>query len=301
MNNSELRFPTDGCVISFSGGTIGPDPKKWRFVTSNGSDKLLQILSRFPSLQQIFAAQPILINAYPATFSPPAKIVFVDSYCRWQTFCSGLMFAAQQGMTCIITAMPLMAAHMLLQAINWGYLLPSRIILMLGGYYCPYSLERFFIELLGKASSAVTVLHLYGVAEIEAGMLAAQRTTESPEMDFQAIDPNWRPIVEGGYLCFQRISDPACVMPTGDPAQISGTTVRLQVPSPRLSLFTRDLLEGWSHDDWLRRTGFLHRDGIGFSLQCRADELPDPELHECEHYDFNRVFAQSWLEKPCWG
>lgn len=310
--NAPLRpFPLDGCAISFSAGTLCPNPTKWRVVSANGSRKLLHVLERFPELQPFFVGLPVLINAYPAMFNPPAKVVFIDSYGRWQTVCAALNFAANHGLPCIITSMPLTAAELLPRAIQEKTPLPARILLLLGDYHCPASLESFLVDLLRRAGVDVSVLHLYGLGEIESGLLGGRRVTGSSEIAFQSIDPDWLPLLSDEFLAFQYLSEPKCLVTTDDPCEVSGEAIHLSFPNHRLSKATHDLLESWSEDDWIRRTGYVHLEGFKFILQCRPNIMPKKgeagctndlqTTQEYECFEFCRSFGQSRFDKPQWG
>lgn len=295
------KFPSEGSSVSFSAGTQRPNPEKWRIVQPNGSEKLSCILARFPDLLPFVTATPVLVNAYPALFSPPAKAVFVDSYGRWQTFCAALALAASHDRPCIIVSMPLTLAHLLLCAVQRGTPFPSQVVLFAGGYDCPLSLELFMRGLLRRAGVSGRLFHLYGVGEIDAGLLAAERTALSPDLRYQPIDPSWHPLVMDGLLCFRHASHPATVVSTGDPAEATGHGIRLHLSSHRLAPDTRNHLENWPCELWERRTGFLACKGSQVIFQCRANAIPIPGQNECEHFDFCRSFGHSWLDKPNWS
>lgn len=311
MNAHLLPFPLVGCAISFSAGTLSPNPSKWRVVSSNGSRKSLYLLKRFPDLDPFLAGLPVLINAYPAMFNPPAKVVFIDSYGRWQTICAALHLAASHSLSCIITSMPLTVAELLLRVIQEKTPPPSRILLLLGGYYCPNSLECFLVDLLRRAGVDVSVLHLYGIGEIESGLLGGRRGKGSSEIAFKSIDPDWHPVLSGRFLAFQNLTEPNRIETTDDPCEISGDAVHLSFPNHRLSKATHELFESWSENNWIRRTGYVHSDGSKFILQCRPNIIPrkgeagcanDLRMtEECQCFEFCHRFGQSRFDKPQWG
>lgn len=291
--------PVSGCTISFSAGSLGPDHTKRRVVARNTSTKLSNLITHFPDVRGYFTA-PLLLHAYPATITPPSQVTFVDSYGRWQNFASGLSLAAESRAPCIVSAMPLTAAHLLLKATQAGARLPAKVLLLLGGYYCPPTLESFLTHLLQEQGVETEVLHLYGVGEIDSGLLAGQRTPQSNEVFYRLIDPRWNCLVRKGYLAFQDRDQPERVIMTDDPAQASDGGVRLIFPSDRLDAATYWLLQCWTAKEWSRRTGFVHWEGQVPRLQCRAEVRPDPARNECEHHEFCRRFDQSWLDKPRW-
>ena len=261
---------------------------------------MTELLARFPDLRSWFSRPPIVVNAYPVSFTPPAKVVFADSYGRWQVLGAGLALAAQHDLPAVIISTPLMAAHLLLTLIERQISMPSKILLFLGGYYCPNSLELFLVSLLKTAGIAATIVHLYGVAEIDAGLLAAKREPHGYEMVFHSIDPDWCPRIENGLLRFQRTSDTKHDVATDDGATVSGDGIRLSIQSRRLSHEMYALLENFTFDDWHRRTGFLGRPASGIAIQCRSFIAPKLDQSEVEHFDFCRAYTHSWLDKPQW-
>jgi hypothetical protein len=301
MSTPSLPLPAGGCTISFSAGTSGPEATRYRIVSNSGAARLLALLARFPELGSFFSSPPIVLNAYPATFTPPPNVVFLDSYGRWQTFASGLALAARHELPAAIISTPLAAAHLLLAVIDRQTPLPRNILLFLGGYYCPGSLERFLVNLLGTAGAKATVVHLYGVAEIDAGLLAAKRDTPDSDLVYYSIDPDWQPRIEDGLLRFRRVSGACAELPTDDPATADGDGFRLGVPSPRLAGDIHALLESFTFEDWRRRTGFLGRSRSGIAIQCRPTIAPNHDHSEVEYYDFSRSCSHCWLDKPGWA
>lgn len=301
MNPFLPDFPPAGSSVSFSAGTKQPNPGKWRLVQPDGAEKLACLLSRFPDLLADGPAPSFLINAYPAQITPPGQLVFVDSYGRWQTFCGALAFAASQGGTCLITSMPLTLAHLILRALRQKTIFPKHLVLLMGGYYCPQSLELFILDLLQRAHVTAKTLHLYGVGEINAGLLAAQRTADSPGLLFHSVDPSWQPVVVDSLLHFRHTAHPSTVLPTDDHAEMTERGIRLLLSDSRLSPNIRGLLESWPRDMWAHRTGFLAHERGRIVFQCRPGNNPIAARDEYEHFDFCRRFGHSWLDKPDWG
>lgn len=288
-------------AVSFSAGTKQPNPEKWRIVQPDSGEKFSFLLSRFPHLLADGSAPAVFINAYPAQITPPGPLVFVDSYGRWQTFCAALTFAASHGKPCLIASMPLTLAHLILCALERKAIFPKHLILLTGGYYCPHSLELFLLDLVQRANATVAVLHIYGVGEINAGLLAAQRTAPSSGLLFQPIDPMWEPVVQDGLLHFRHTAHPATMASTDDRAEMTGQGIRLLPAPQRFSPNIGALLESWPRGLWGRRTGFLAHEGGRIVFQCRAGKNPIAARDECGHFDFCRRFGHSWLDKPEWG
>lgn len=293
--------PGGGCTVSFSAGSRHGDPAKFRIVSGNSAGRLAALLEQFPALGVYFTTPPLLLNAYPATLPPPPGVTFVDSYGRWQTFAAGLSLAAGMETTCIITAMPLAVAHLLLSALHAGTQVPSRVLLLLGGYYCPSSLESFLVGLLEAAGVTAKVLHLYGVGEIDAGLLAGQRAPDGCEILYKSIDPRWYCQVQEGFLVFHDSANPQTMIHTEDAGDVAGEGIVLRQPSTRLDGAVYGLLESWTPDDWARRTGHLHWDGETTAIQCRQNVRPDPDQGEWDYHDYCRRFDPSWLDKPRWN
>lgn len=286
-------------ILSFSAGPTRPNDTGYRCVTAKSDDRLARFAVLFPELLPILRTQPLLIiNAYPATTIVPQDVTYVETYLRPSTFARALRYAEARRLTPVVIAQPLAAAHCLLAAEHDSARLCPHLLFLLGGYPCPASLERWMSDKVAANGSQLFVRHLYGVAEVEAGILAGTRSHNQdviyrPFAAEFAAGPNRR-----GQLVLHR-ADTAERVTTDDFACLSerGMTI---VPNPdRFSPLTLSHLETWTDDDWTCRTGYLSRRNGRWLHQLRESCLIGAD-NEVEHYEFARDYGMSWLDKPNW-
>lgn len=288
-----------GVMLSFSAGTTKANPGKCRIVTAQ-PEKFTRLLGHFPEIGMMLGGNtPMIINAYPAPMGPIGHGITIDSYGRQSAISSALMLAAEQGFPVVLTGMPLAAAHFLMEHGKKVGVFPRELALFVGGHCCPVSLETFLNGFLSRAGCHMEMVHLYGVAELDAALMAARYT--HGRLVYHGIDRRWEPVVESGVLGFMDRQDGGmgiCIVDEDASYAEGGIEVRNQ--PERLAPEVMKELESWNEREWARRTGFViwKKDGIHFQL--RAGEKPEsPE--EMEHYDFIRQQGSSWLEKPRWG
>jgi hypothetical protein len=283
-------------ILSFSAGPSRPDDRAYRLVTVSAAQRLDRLARLCPEVGPIDPARLMVINAYPASTILPTDVLFVDTYLRPATFVRALEYAGRHEALPVLIAQPLMAARLLLEARTSRAL--SRLVILLGGYPCPLTLERWLAGRAREAGMAATIAHLFGVAEIEAGLLAGRRAPDGL-VHYQPFAAGYTPrLDEAGRLAFAR-SDGACLR-TEDFARSTGRTWLL-TPNPRR--YDQSVLaafETWSAGDWTRRTGFVRYASESPVWQLRPGH--DPEVRgEMEHFAFARSTGMSWLDKPDWS
>ena len=67
----------------------------------------------------------------------------------------------------------------------------------------------------------------------------------------------------------------------------------------RLNPQVEMLLEGWSVEDWQRRTGYIHY-GQQLRFQLRKGVEAKSPI-EMEFYEYARQYGHDWLFKPEWS
>lgn len=290
-----------GDVLSYSAGSTQTGPDGFRKVRGGGN--LLAPAARlFPELMSVLAGPPaLLINAYPATTGTYAPGITVDSYMSPRIVSRALQLGAVEQRPVILAAQPLFAADALLRHIAAGFQLPASMLLCVGGYVLPRSLEQLLREELAPRLRALAILQLYGAAEVDAACLIGRDRDADGALLYHPR-PDVEPSLLGEELLLTlRAADGAPVIEgfrTGDSAR--------QTPRGWLIWNDRRLhpevareLASWSVADWRRRTGYVRRDGETIWVQLRAGETP-LTAQELEHFEFARRFGFSWLEKPNW-
>jgi len=289
-----------GDVISFSAGTTGGDPRAFRVV--RGGSVLGAVAARWPHL---FAPTEgrlsLLINAYPAPIRAFEAGVLVDTYLSVPTARRALALATAEGMAVILGGQPLLLAEILVRHRDGNW--PEHLLIATGGYPMPASLEAFLLGLCRPRCRSVAVLHLYGVAEVEASCLAAVDRDDRGRLVYHPRGPEIRADIDDGGQLLLSIDDPdprgsVENFPTGDRAARAGGGLVLSNPA-RCSPEAEAELASWGIRAWGRRTGYIERGPGGWLYQLREGEAPDGD-GEVEFFDFARRTSQSWLSKPRW-
>jgi hypothetical protein len=288
-----------GSILSYSAGQTSLDPNRFRVVLPKPG-KLEYLLQQFPRLAAPLAlGTPLVINAYPAPLTALRSCVVVDSYCRSETIARAMLLAVEQSLPCILIGQPLFLTDFLLRHIKKAKPLPERLVVCLGGYTCPRSLERLLLDLMAKAGVHFHLVHLYGVAEIDAGLMAAMDRTMGGDLIYRPIDEEFAPVVRDEHLWFAPRKTPECnPIPTDELAEPCEDGLVIWNPS-RLGPIVAWELETWKDADWLRRTGFVGNAGDNLLLQLREGEEPRTDK-ELPFYKFAEQFGMSWLQKPDW-
>ncbi|MBX3739461.1 MAG: hypothetical protein KF712_00615 [Akkermansiaceae bacterium] len=288
-----------GDMLSFSAGTTKANPSKCRIVAAQ-PEKFTRLLGRFPEIGRMLGGNtPVIINAYPAPVGAIVQGIAIDSYGRQPAISSALILAAEQGFPVALIGMPLAVAHFLIEHGKKDGPFPRELVLFVGGHHCPRSLEKFLNGFLSRAGCHTEMAHLYGVAELDAALMAAKYMQE--RLVYHGIDCRWEPVVEGGVLGFMDKHDSGmgiCIVDE-DASYVEGG-IELRNQPERLMPEVLEELESWTEREWARRTGFVILGESGFHFQLRAGEKPESP-DEMEHYDFARQQSFSWLDKPSWG
>jgi len=288
----QTRNPTAGERLTFSAGT-NSDHRKYR--TVRGGMGVLPVIAKLaPALVETYLpGEPLIIQAYPATLGIEPIGPIVDTYLDPSVFTRSMRLAAELGKKVAVCSQPLFAAHLLLEYLGArGGAAPTHVLMALGGYPLPNSLEAAIRGWCTDAGIFVHFVQFYGVAEIDAALMVSTERNS----DGQAIyhpRPGVRPIVDtNGGLCVEldgerfATSDLASETPQG----ILVSSALRWVPE-----VVREL-EGWGPNEWRRRTGYLK----GPIRQLRESVAPASD-NEQEFFDFARANGMQWLHKPDWA
>jgi hypothetical protein len=296
---TEKRVFAPGDVLSYSSGSEYRDPYGFR-IAGRGGNLLGALKARWPHLVESFRDRmPIIINAYPAFIGTFDFGVTVDSYLSYTTASRALHLAHAEKLPVMLLGQPLFVAHLLNQHIAQGHPVPDAILLGMGGYPAPRSLEVFLEGLGKKVDCAVTFFYGYGVAEVDAAVLLAHRRNEANELVYELRGPDVEVTFEGDnlFLAVEKNGTKAPPFKTGDQARLTpdGYVISNQ---ERMHKDVTKILESWSVDDWERRTGYLHY-GMVFKVQLRKGAVAK-QPYEVEFYEYAKELGHSWLFKPQW-
>ena len=298
MNDADTLAPGD--VISFSAGDRPSGDCDFRTIRP-GNDRLAQVLQRMPQLQEAFLRVPLVVNCYPASLGNFASAVTCDTYQRPSIFHRALLLAASRQMTAVVLGQPLLVAELLLQHVSRQLALPDPLIVCVGGYFCPCSLESFLRRLLDRKGVVHYFLHAYGVAEVDFAIFVGERNSGSQPL-FHHVANHVEVRMESTGLQLGR--SPVSVHgwhETGDFAEAQSEGLSI-IPGKRLHPEARDVLESWSDGDWCRRTGYIASDCGKTRFQLRTcAQVVSNSPEEVEYYEYLRLFGRSFPEKPDWS
>ena len=213
-----------GCTLSYSAGSTRIDPFAYR-VLDPTEDRLADLLTAFPALAAALGdTPPVALLAYPArVFASLPRAITVDTYLSGRTFARGLQLAARLDRAAILVSQPLIAWRLLADyAERWSEW-PRHLIVILGGYACPRSLEEAIVSIVPSGRDRVSFLFGYGAAEVGAGCLLGSERTPEGNVLYHPADPRVRPEIRGGELCLiatrGREDEEPVVARTGDSAE----------------------------------------------------------------------------------
>lgn len=286
-----------GTVISYSAGSSGLDPHKYRLI-DRSVDRMRDILEVFPSLGPVVSENiPVIIGCYPAALGSFQQGAFVETYLRPNNFIRAMALAAITKSPAIVIAQPLNALRLLLAHQDSGCKLPSTIVFALGGYWCPATLQSAVTNVCRKAGSHAIVMHAYGSAEADFACLVGIDRREDGDILYRRVSKQFSVLESEGRLTFVR-TDGVRIL-TDDRLSATGEHYIILNSERRIAPEVRTALTNFSSDDWSRRTGYLSaNDEIHFQLREGYVAARDGEV---EHFEFRRKFGMDWLDKPDWG
>ncbi len=296
-------MPKEIIELSYSSGTMSKEPYSFRVLNTSPSPGHGSVSQQFTNIIEAENKSPIAVNAYPARIMMPFQCVFIDTYLSLSVFTRALNYAALEGALTLVAAQPLFLADVLTQILVQAgeNALPKTLLMTLGGYPLPLSLETYMASLMERFSS-VTFIMAYGVAEVDAGLLVSLGRDERGRHVFSprsgevryAVGPDGR--LKIGLGAEKPLFD------TGDYAEVLGDSRLIISPNPkRYAEDTLRLLDTWDNDTWRRRTGFLVRSGDSqprFQLRKGIAPLSKDEV---EFWDFCRMTDFCWTKKPDWS
>ena len=291
-----------GDVLSYSAGSTQTGPGGFRKVRTDRVGLLDAAGDRWPELSRAIRARTVLyVNAYPATIGRLTDGITVDTYLSPRVLTRALALGRVEGHAVLVLAQPLFLADVLLRHLAAGHPLPATLMLQVGGYVLPPTLETLLEELVRPHVEECFIVHYFGAAEVDGGVLMARERTAGGELIYYPR-PDCRPEVDGEQLLLSlRAPGGELIVdrfPTGDLARRHGDGWVIWNPR-RLHPDVQRAMESWSVADWKRRTGYLRREDERIWIQLRTGETPTGG-DELEHFDFARRFGFSWLDKPNW-
>lgn len=287
-------------LLSYSAGTTSLDPYGFRLVES-GSGRIELAVDLFPELGKLLSSGVILISCYPASLGFFQQIPSIDTYLRGHTFSRGLLLARAEEKLALVLGQPLATVHLVLEHLNNKRQMPKTMLFVMGGYYCPFSLENYLANVLSANGTKCEIIFGYGVAEVEYGCFLGKRIKNSRDIEyFLASDKvEWHIDASSKLLHIKRKYDGRFLV-VGDYAEKTQSGLCIRNASDRLAPSVANELETWTNSEWERRTGYVFLKGDEIHKQLR--EGIEPTMSgEVEFFDFLKRFGGSWTEKPIWG
>lgn len=187
---------TPGSVLSYSSGSGSRDPYGFR-VLQPGGNLLALIRSMFPEKVSGFGGRtPIVINAYPASIGTFPFGVLVDSYLSHVTISRAMELARAEGLPVMLLGQPLFLADALLLHLAESRPLPDALLLGVGGYPMPRSLELLIDQTCSEGGTRASIIFGYGVAEVDSACLIAGSRNAEGDLLYRArgsdVEVNFR-------------------------------------------------------------------------------------------------------------
>ncbi len=292
-----------GDVLSYSSGRQDHGPYGFR-VVRKGAGILGVLQARWPGvLEPIRGRTPLVLNAYPATLGNLDFGVFCDCYLSQGTASRAIQLAVAEDMPLMLLGQSCFVADLLFRHLGNGGTLPKNVIMAVGGYVTPLSLDRAVRALVAPITETFSIIQGYGVAEVDSScLLAVDRNPEGQLVYYPRADV--RPSLDGEKLLLQVLdANGQPTKPTpfdgGDSARQLADGGYLIWNDERLHPHVLRILESWSAKDWSRRTGYMY---FGREVRFQLRKGYEPELAlEYEFHDYAKRYGQSWLFKPEWS
>jgi hypothetical protein len=288
-----------GAVISYPAGSADLDPERFRLL-SGPTRRMAEVFAAHPQLAGLLGSlPPLIVNCYPATLGVFPQAVQVDTYMRQPSFDRALALAAARGMTAILIGQPLALGELVAGAVHAGVHFPAALLIASGGYYLPTGLE-LFLTASSRASGCeqVAVLHAYGIAEVDFGVLTGIRGGGG-ELTYRLTAADVELRISDGMLELRRCGDTSWVA-SGDRAEMVNGGYRIRSGPERVCPAALAELESWRMDQWARYTGRIHIGTRGVTRQLRLSSL-GPSMREATYYEFFDRYGGSPLDKPRWS
>lgn len=291
--------------LSYSSGTNSKDPYSFRMIEAyDGEKNEGPFIAQFAA--EILAGQtrlPVFINLYPARVMTPFPCVRIDTYLSLSVFNRALNYAALEGPLTLVAAQPLLLADALTHVLadSEENAIPKTLVMILGGYPLPLSLETYLVSLLEPFSSVLFVM-AYGVAEVGAGLLFSVSRDERGRYVFlpRSSEVRYQTRPDGRLRIGLGSEKP--LFDTGDYAEELSDSQLIISPSPkRYAEETLRMIETWDTETWRRRTGMMFRkDDRKPFFQLRKGIVATSN-DEVEFWDFCRITNFCWTQKPDWS
>jgi hypothetical protein len=290
-----------GDVLSYSAGSTQTGPEGFRKLHDRPG-LLSSALQRWPDIGDLLAGRvPLVINAYPATVGAAATGVTIDTYLSPRVMTRALQLGAVTEKPVILCGQSLFLADALLAHIGAERALAKTMLIMIGGYTTPHTLEQALRTWLAPQVRTLEFLQGYGVAEVDAGCMMARERDDAGRLIYHPrtdVDVE----LDGDELLLslrgpdgERIVDR---WRTGDSAERSADGYAIW-NHRRCHPDVHAELESWTEADWRRRTGYVRREDQRIWIQLRQGVEPRAEL-ELDYWDFGRAHGFAWLDKPYW-
>lgn len=291
------RELTSGSVLSFSARSA--DPFRYR-VLESGADRMSSLLAAFPNLAGMLVgrATPFVVNHYPAPLGPIPSGVVVDTYMRQVNFSKAMHLSKIEGRTCVLLGQPLSMVEAIRRHCSNGNPFPTTMVVVLGGYACPASLERFLSGMLTRVGAEHAVLHGYGVAEVEYGVFVGQRRGPKGDVLYKHVARHVEWKIDHGRLCLKKKAESDWVQ-TDEHVSLDPDGLFIRNSPATVAPAILSDLESWEEEIWQRRTGYVCRNGGYRAYQCRQGVSPT-EDREMEFFEFCKTTEMSYLDKPDW-
>ncbi|MEM9493957.1 MAG: hypothetical protein AAGC55_32720 [Myxococcota bacterium] len=296
-----------GDVLSYSAGSTQISPMGFRKVQPRGG-MMTGLARRWPDIVAALGSRPVLfINSYPATIGRLPTVITVDTYLNPRMLSRALQLGRVADHPVILTAQPLFIADALLGHIAAELALPATLMLWLGGYAMPESLERMLHTAVQPHVDHFSIVQYFGVAEVDAGCLMARERDHDGDPIYYPRDDVAVQLDDDALLLALRDDEGTPIgagFRTGDKARPAGEGWVIW-NDQRYHPEIKAVLRGWTEAQWRRRTGYVRRTDEALWIQLRQDETPVESADgarqvELEHYEFARRFGFSWLDKPYW-